>query len=298
MDLCSRQLSLGGIRIDALEQRDLIQLVERAKQTKDKLLILNHNLHSLYLHEANAAFRALYKQASYVYIDGLPVVWLGQMAGLPLTTSHRMTFIDCFDSILEDAAERDWRIFYLGSTEAVLAKALKILRERHKKLIISGRDGFLPNCPAEVDAVIAEINRFGADILFVGMGMPLQEMWLIEHRAKLCASAILTSGGTLDYIAGCAHRPPAWAGKLGLYGLFRLFFDPKRLWRRYLIEPIIVAKGLSPRLFRQRLNIHVDPQKTYVRQLPVRSILSVVSRLRRAWMRPPGTSVETAPDIV
>jgi N-acetylglucosaminyldiphosphoundecaprenol N-acetyl-beta-D-mannosaminyltransferase len=297
MDLCSRQLSLGGIRIDALEQRDLIQLVERAKQTKDKLLILNHNLHSLYLHEANAAFRALYKQASYIYIDGLPVVWLGQMAGLPLTTSHRMTFIDCFDNILEDAAERDWRIFYLGSTDAVLAKALKILRERHKKLIISGRNGFLPNCPAEVDAVIAEINRFGADILFVGMGMPTQEMWLIEHRAKLCASAILTSGGTLDYVAGCAYRPPAWAGKLGLYGLFLLFFDPKRLWRRYLIEPIIVAKLLSPRLLRQRLNLHADPQKTYVRRSPIRSILSVVSRQRLAWMRPPGTPVETAPDI-
>jgi N-acetylglucosaminyldiphosphoundecaprenol N-acetyl-beta-D-mannosaminyltransferase len=297
MDLCCRQLSLGGIRIDALEQRDLIQLVERAKQTKDKLLILNHNLHSLYLHEANAAFRALYKQASYVYIDGLPVVWLGQMAGLPLTKSHRMTFIDSFDSILEDAAERDWRIFYLGSTDAVLAKALKILRERHKKLIISGRNGFLPNCPAEVDAVIAEINRFGADILFVGMGMPTQEMWLIEHRAKLCASAILTSGGTLDYVAGCAYRPPAWAGKLGLYGLFRLFFDPKRLWRRYLIEPIIVAKLLSPRLLRQRLSIQADPQKTYVRRSPVRSILSVVSRQRLAWMRPPGTPVETAPDI-
>jgi N-acetylglucosaminyldiphosphoundecaprenol N-acetyl-beta-D-mannosaminyltransferase len=261
MDLCSRQLSLGGIRIDALEQPDLIQLVERAKRTKDKLLILNHNLHSLYLHEKNAVFRALYKQASYVYIDGLPVVWLGQMAGLPLTTSHRMTFIDCFDSILEDASERNWRIFYLGSTEAVLAKALRMLRERHKKLIISGRNGFLPICPAEVDDVIAEINRFGADILFVGMGMPIQEMWLNEHQAKLCVSAILTSGGTLDYLVGHAHRPPAWAGKLGLYGLFRLLFDPRRLWRRYLIEPIIVAKTLAPRLLRQRLSIHVDPQK-------------------------------------
>jgi N-acetylglucosaminyldiphosphoundecaprenol N-acetyl-beta-D-mannosaminyltransferase len=285
VDLCSRELSLGGIRIDALEPSDLIQIVERAKQTQNKLLILNHNLHSLYLHEANAAFRALYKQASYVYIDGLPVIWLGRMAGLPLTSSHRMTFLDCFDSILADAAERGWRIFYLGSTEAVLTKALKILRERHKKLIISGRNGFLPNRAAEVDAVIAEINGFGTDILFVGLGMPIQEMWLAEHQAKLCASAILTCGGTLDYVAGDAYRPPAWAGKLGLYGVFRLFFDPKRLWRRYLIEPIFLARLLSLRLLRQRLRIHVDRQKTCPRRLPIRSILSVVWRQKFAWMR-------------
>jgi N-acetylglucosaminyldiphosphoundecaprenol N-acetyl-beta-D-mannosaminyltransferase len=246
-------MSLGGIRIDALQRRDLIQLVDHAKLTCDKLLFFNHNLHSLYLHEVNPAFSALYKQASWVYIDGLPVIWLGRMAGLPLTAANRITLLDSFDIILNEAAQRGWRTFYLGSTEAGLAKALTVLRNRYPKLIISGHNGFFLKEGPDNSRVIAEINRFEADLLFVGMGMPIQETWIVENKEKLSVSAIMTSGGTLDYVIGSVLRPPAWAGRLGLYGVFRLFSEPKRLWRRYLIEPIVLVKVLSLRLMRQRL---------------------------------------------
>jgi len=101
--------------------------------------------------------------------------------------------------------------------------------------------------------VITEINDFKADILFVGMGMPTQERWVAEHLEKMNVSAVLTSGATLDYITGHAYRPPAWAGPLGLYGVFRLFSDPGRLWRRYLLEPVVLIKLLSLRLVRQRI---------------------------------------------
>jgi N-acetylglucosaminyldiphosphoundecaprenol N-acetyl-beta-D-mannosaminyltransferase len=253
-ELCSQQFSLGGIRVDALERRDLIQLVQHARLTKDKILILNHNLHSLYLYESDPTFSAPYRRASWVYIDGLPVVWLGRMVGLPLTAANRITLLDSFDLILGEAAQRGWRIFYLGSTAEVHVKGLAVLQQRHPELIISGRDGFFCKDGPESEKVIAEINRFKADILFVGMGMPTQERWLAKNREKLDASAILTSGGTLDYIAGDKYRPPAWAGKLGLYGIFRMFSDPRRLWRRYLFEPILLLKFLSVRLVRQRLN--------------------------------------------
>jgi N-acetylglucosaminyldiphosphoundecaprenol N-acetyl-beta-D-mannosaminyltransferase len=253
-DLRDRQMSLCGVRVDALERGDLIQILDQARPDSG-VLILNHNLHSLYLYQTDPAFRASYRDATWVYVDGMPVVWLGQAAGLPISAAHRITFLDCFEDILKESAERGWRVFYLGSTEATLTKGLAMLRERHPQLVIGGRNGFFAKSGPESEEVIAEINRFGAHVLFVGMGMPTQEAWIVEHRSKLRVSAILTSGATLDYITGEAYRPPAWAGPLGLYGVFRLFSDPKRLWRRYLVEPLYLAGFLSFPLIRQRLGV-------------------------------------------
>jgi N-acetylglucosaminyldiphosphoundecaprenol N-acetyl-beta-D-mannosaminyltransferase len=253
LDFRAQCLSLAGIRVDALKRRDLIELMKQAIASKDKLLILNHNLHSLYLYETDPEFAGIYSKASWIYIDGIPVVWLGRLAGLPVTATHRITFLDSFGEMLNEASHSGWRVFYLGSSEEVLTEGLGLLRERYPSLTIGGRHGFFKKVGPESELVITEINEFKADILFVGMGMPTQEMWVAEHLEKINVSAVLTSGATLDYITGHAYRPPAWAGPLGLYGVFRLFSDPGRLWRRYLLEPIVLIKLLSLRLIRQRI---------------------------------------------
>ena len=257
-DLHSRRLSLAGIRIDALERGDLIHLLHRAKATKDNLLILNHNLHSLYLYCTNAKFRRVYSEASWVYIDGMPIVWCSQLAGLPVMRKHRITFLDSFDPILAEAELHGWRVFYLGSAPEVLTEGIELLRSRHPRLTIEGHNGFFAKNEGESDKVIAQINEFRSDILFVGMGMPILETWLAEHYSKIQSSAIMTSGATLDYVTGHAYKPPAWAGPFGLYGVFRLFSDPKRLGRRYLLEPIALAKHLALPLLRQRLRNSVS----------------------------------------
>lgn len=244
----TQQLSLCGIRLDAIRQSDLIELLNHAILNRERWLVLHHNLHSLYLYETDAAVKALYSRASCVYIDGLPIVWLSRSAGLPVTTAHRITFLDSFENILCAASDRGWRVFYLGSTQAGIAKGLELLRDRYPRLIISGSNGFFIRSGPENEKVISQINNFRTDILFVGMGMPLQEVWLAENYVKLDISAALTSGATLDYITGDAYRPPKWAGSLGLYGIFRMLSDPKRLWRRYLLEPLLLTKYLLPRL--------------------------------------------------
>jgi len=253
LDFRAQCFTLAGIRVDALRRRDLIDLVKQAIASKDRLLILNHNLHSLYLYETDPEFAEIYSKASWIYIDGIPVVWLGRLAGLPVTATHRITFLDSFGEMLTEASHSGWRVFYLGSSEGVLNEGLALLRERYPNLTIGGRHGFFRKLGPESDLVITEINDFKADILFVGMGMPTQERWVAEHLEKMNVSAVLTSGATLDYITGHAYRPPAWAGPLGLYGVFRLFSDPGRLWRRYLLEPVVLIKLLSLRLVRQRI---------------------------------------------
>jgi N-acetylglucosaminyldiphosphoundecaprenol N-acetyl-beta-D-mannosaminyltransferase len=247
-----QRLSLGGIRMDALRESDLLSLVRQTTPGGDRLLILNHNLHSLYLFHTDPAFKKAYSKASWVYIDGLPIVWIGQIAGLPLTASNRITLLDSFPVILAEAERSGLRVFYLGSTEEALTAGIASLRKRYPQLVIRGRNGFFYKSEADNAEVISQINEFRADILFVGMGMPMQETWLAEHHAKLEVSITLTSGATLDYVAGHAYRPPAWAGRLGLYGVFRLLSDPRRLWRRYLLEPLVVLRYTLRPLIRQR----------------------------------------------
>lgn len=246
-------LSLCDIRLDAMTLNYLLRLIKQGIETRQRLILLNHNLHSVYLYETNEAFRAAYSLASYVYIDGIPLVWLGRIAGLPISSIHRITFLDTFETILSEAARSGWRIFYLGSTKAVNEMAMSTLRRKFPSLFISGRDGFFESDGLENDDVIAEIIDYQTDILFIGMGMPHQERWLAENHSRLHVGAILTSGATLDYVVGHAYRPPAWAGPLGLYGVMRLCSDPVRLWRRYLFEPLILVRHLGFRLLRQRL---------------------------------------------
>ena len=252
-DLFNQRFLLADIRVDALERIDLIQLINDANDTRQKSLILHHNLHSLYLHETDGVLKAIYAGASWVYIDGLPLVWLARLAGLPLTRAHRVTFLDSFDAILDEAETKGWRVFYLGSTPEVLARGIRKLQAMRPMLAISGNSGFFDHSPSVSDEIVSRINAFKTDLLFVGMGMPLQEKWIAEHFSQIQSPAIVTSGATLDYVTGDAYRPPAWAGPLGLYGLCRLISDPRRLWKRYLFEPLIVMRFLAIRLLRQRL---------------------------------------------
>lgn len=248
----TRRLLMGGIRVDAMEREQLIETLDEAILSQQKLLVLNHNLHSLYLYEKDRSFAAAYRNASLVYIDGVPVLWLCRLAGLRVSPDHRITFLDCFESLLAQAADRGWRVFYLGSTQAVQEAGLTMLRERFAHLDIRGHNGYFGKDEASTLQVVAEINEYKPDILFIGMGMPTQEVWLERYFPDLQAGVVMTSGATLDYVTGHAYRPPAWAGPLGLYGVMRLFFEPKRLWRRYLLEPLFLLPVLVPRLLKQR----------------------------------------------
>jgi len=172
---------------------------------------------------------------------------------LPVRSEHRITFLDSLKIILRNAEQCGWRVFYLGSLPEVITRGLDLIKQEYPQLKISGHHGYFAKNGFGSDEVISKINNFGADILFVGLGMPLQEGWLAEHQSKISASAILTCGATLDYITGHAYRPPTWVGPLGLYGIFRLVSDPKRLWKRYLVEPIILLKHIFFPLLRQCL---------------------------------------------
>jgi N-acetylglucosaminyldiphosphoundecaprenol N-acetyl-beta-D-mannosaminyltransferase len=238
---------LLGLRLSAMTKRDLLGAVADAIDHCARRVIANHNLHSLYLWCHEPKTREFYRSADYTEIDGMPLVLLGRLFGLPLRREHRTTNLDLLPMLLDEAARRRWRVFYLGSKPGVAERGARILRTRYPGLQISTHHGHFDTDRSGEDnkGVLTEIRQYAPDILMVGMGMPRQEIWILENREDIAAHAILCCGGLMDLVAGEIPTAPRWLGPLGLEWLYRLVSEPTRLWRRYLVEPWSVLLHLT-----------------------------------------------------
>jgi N-acetylglucosaminyldiphosphoundecaprenol N-acetyl-beta-D-mannosaminyltransferase len=234
-----------GITVDALTKEDFLGLIKASiEKNKTTCLIGYHNLHSLYIYHHSHSIRKFYHQANFINIDGMPLVFLGRFFGYPLRRRHRLAYVDLIHPLMEEAAVRQWRVFFIGSKPGVAAKAEIILKNKLPGLQLRTMHGYFDVTPGskENQIVLESINEYKPNILMVGMGMPRQECWVTDNLNNLTADVILTTGACMDYVAGAVPTPPRWMGQLGMEWLYRLFSEPKRLWRRYLLEPWFILK--------------------------------------------------------
>ncbi|WP_127140411.1 WecB/TagA/CpsF family glycosyltransferase [Flagellimonas marinaquae] len=244
-----------GIRTQALTINELNQLIDTAVQQNQKWIIANHNLHSLYLYHHQPKMQTFYTQADYTHIDGMALVLLGQRLGLPLQREHRVTYADWVWPLMAEAKEKKWRIFYLGSKPGVAETGAEILREKFPNLEIKTHHGYIGSNTDSLEnqSVLAEIKDYQPHILMVGMGMPRQENWIIDNLEQISTNVILPSGACIDYVAGVIPTPPRWMGRLGFEWLYRLLSEPKRLWKRYLLEPWFILRLFLPEFLTKQL---------------------------------------------
>jgi N-acetylglucosaminyldiphosphoundecaprenol N-acetyl-beta-D-mannosaminyltransferase len=234
---------LLGVKVDALSIPELNLLIEESIDKNEKWIIANHNLHSLYIFHNDPKMQAFYAKAEYIHIDGMPLLFIGKLLGFPMKREQRVTYADWVWPLMAEAASKDWRVFYLGSKPGVAEQGASILREKFPGLQIACAHGYIDmdKDSEENLATLAAINAYKPHVLMVGMGMPRQEHWISENLEYIHANTILTSGACMDYVAGAVPTPPRWMGRVGLEWLYRLLSEPKRLWRRYLLEPWFVA---------------------------------------------------------
>jgi N-acetylglucosaminyldiphosphoundecaprenol N-acetyl-beta-D-mannosaminyltransferase len=243
-----------GARVHALTMNDLNNLIAQSIQTHQRLIIAHHNLHSLYLLQRDRKMQQFYRSATYTHIDGMAAVLIGRLLKLPLQRSHRTTYADWLPVLMQKSMQHQWTVFYLGSKPGIAERGCQVLRERFPGLQVSAIDGYFDARPDASDnqEIVAKINASKPDILMVGMGMPRQEHWILDNSERLNVRVILPCGAAIDYIAGAIPLPPRWAGQYGLEWLFRLIAEPKRLWRRYLVEPLFLCKLIvAKRFYRQ-----------------------------------------------
>jgi len=168
--------------------------------------------------------------AALVVADGQPLIWCAPWLGQSLP--ERVTGVDLVDAICERAAQTGKRVFLLGANLEIAAALALRLRERHAKLHVDFADGYFTNDEAAARA--ERIRASGAHILFVGMGVPRQEVFIEEQWERLGVGVAIGVGGSFDVLAGRRARAPLWMQTIGMEWLFRLVQEPRRLFIRYL----------------------------------------------------------------
>jgi N-acetylglucosaminyldiphosphoundecaprenol N-acetyl-beta-D-mannosaminyltransferase len=179
-------------------------------------------------------FAARVNGADMIVPDGMPIVWMQKLSGRRAATRVRAN--DLMILLCRYAESEGIKVgFYGGKPEVIDA-----IVERSKldfpalKIAYAYSPPFRPMTPEEDESVTREINDAAPDILFMGLGCPKQENWMAAHKGSLKA-VMLGVGASFDFFAGNVKESPAWVGRLGLEWLFRLFQEPRRLWRRYLV---------------------------------------------------------------
>jgi N-acetylglucosaminyldiphosphoundecaprenol N-acetyl-beta-D-mannosaminyltransferase len=199
------------------------------------------NVHSVMTGVLDSSFRAVLNGADLGTSDGMPLVWALRWLGA--RGQRRVYGPDLMLALCGQAARLGHRIFLYGGREETLAQLGELLRTRFPNLSIAGAYAppFRRLTPEEDAACMARICASGADLAFVGIGAPKQERWMAEHKAKMPGVVMLGVGAAFDFHCGRVRQAPGWMQRAGLEWLFRLYMEPGRLWRRYvLLNPLFV----------------------------------------------------------
>ena len=189
------------------------------------------NVSILMMMRSNQRLQQFVDRAALVVADGQPLVWCSRWLGQGLP--ERVTGVDLVDALCQRAAASGKRVFLLGSQHDTVETLASRLRSRHRNLQIDFSDGYFRG--DESEARVALINASGADILFVGMGVPRQEYFLEDNWERLKVGLAIPVGGSFEVLAGQRLRAPRWVQRVGMEWLFRLVQEPRRLFARYVV---------------------------------------------------------------
>ena len=233
------RVRLMGQLVDLVKPEEVLHHMERWILERRKAIIANHNLNSIYLLSKTPEMRAFYERADLVELDSTPLVHFAKLLGLKSQGFHRCTYLDWRDHFWSLVNRNGWRVMYVGGTAEVGRIAAERLGARYPRARILTQDGYFDATPGSDDntRLLGRIRAFDPHVLFVGMGMPRQEIWISQNLEDLPDCAIFSVGAAFDYEAGAQKSAPRWMGRMGIEWLYRLVRDPRRLYRRYCVEP-------------------------------------------------------------
>ena len=224
------RVTVAGVGVDAVTGAEALDRIEAMVASGRPHLMAVVNASKLVLASGDPDLRRVLERADLVTADGMSVVWGARLLGGRLP--ERVTGIDTMTRLVERAAARGWRVYFLGATQEALELAVANLRRAHPTLAVAGlHDGYFRGREGEE---VERIRAARSHLLFVAMGSPAQERFLGENLERLGVPFSLGVGGSFDHIAGLSRRAPRWMQRAGLEWAHRLASEPRRLWRRYL----------------------------------------------------------------
>lgn len=227
-----------SVSIDNVSMNAALRKIEGYFESEELNLIVTPNTIAINLANEDPDFMRIVNTSDLRVPDGIGLIWAANFLNTPLT--ERVTGIDLMKNMIALAHKKEKSIFMLGTKTEVLEQTSEILKKKHKGLKIAGmHNGYFTE--TQEDQIVDMINKSGADILFVALGLPKQEKWIDRHRHKLKVKVAIGIGGSFDVVSENLKRAPLFMQKTGLEWFWRLIQEP---WRchRMLALPIFVAK--------------------------------------------------------
>lgn len=234
-----RHVVIGGARVAVASRQDLVEAMisdcreARAGRTSRARIVFDANGHGLALRETDPAYRDAMDRGDIIHADGGFLV-----AASRLLTDAAIPERSATTDMIHDAARRaeaEGLSFYLlGGPEQVNARCAEVLRARYPRLRIAGRHhGFFED--ADEAQIVEAINASGADIVWVGLGKPKEQLFCTRHATDLKTGWLVTCGGCFNYITGDYSRAPLWMQRSGLEWVHRMVTRPRSLFVRYAV---------------------------------------------------------------
>jgi N-acetylglucosaminyldiphosphoundecaprenol N-acetyl-beta-D-mannosaminyltransferase len=247
--LAGSRITLLDCPIDNLSLEDALGRIETFVRERTPHQHIAVNVHKMVLAQRDSRLREILKQCELACADGQPVLWLARLLNKPLKA--RITGIDLMERLLELAAQRGYRVYFLGARTDVLTKVVDECKQRYSGLRVAGwSDGYWE--PEEESRVVEDVRREQPDILFVALGSPQKEFFIHAHRETLAVPFAMGVGGSFDVIAGKAKRAPLWMQRAGLEWVWRVLQEPGRMWKRYSHDGFVFAYLVLRALLRRQ----------------------------------------------
>lgn len=242
-----------GLPVALTDYEGALDLIDEIVERRERCYVCVCNVHTVMAAAEDRELRAALDGSRFNVPDGQPLVWAVNALGHPLR--RRVYGPELMWRACARAARNGQRFYlYGGRDQSALTRLSDKLRASHPGLSIVG--GYSPPyralSEAEQTAIGAEINAAGADVVWVGIGVPKQEKWMAEMRPRLQAPLLIGVGAAFDFHAGLIAQAPRWMQDRGLEWLFRLSREPSRLWRRYLRYNPRFVVALACQLARER----------------------------------------------
>lgn len=229
--------------IDDLSLDEAVNHIEECIMQKKIGQVITPNVDQIVRMEWDEYFRKICENCELLLVDGHPLLWIAKFYKKPF--KQKICGSDLVPVLCELAAKKGYSVFFLGAAPGVAEIAAQKMVDQYPGLNVAGTYsppiGFDKD-ENEMKHINSMLKNSCADMLFVGLGVPKQDIFIYENMEKYQIPVSFSIGGTIDFIAGKQKRAPKWIRKIGFEWLYRLFKDPKRMFKRYMVDDLKIFK--------------------------------------------------------
>ena len=232
----TERVNVLGVGISAVNMTQALEKIDGWISRGEREYVCVCPVHSVMECRRSAQLRAVFNAAGMVTPDGVPIVWVARAGGYRQVS--RVYGPDLMLAELDRSDQNHHRHFFYGGGPGVARLLAQRMQARFPNLTVSGilEPPFAPLDQLCTPETAASINDAKPDVVWIGMSSPKQDLWMARMRPLLDAPVLIAVGAAFDFHSGTVKQAPLWMQRSGLEWVYRLTTDPRRLWRRYLID--------------------------------------------------------------